>query len=225
MDHDLRIGDVERDDAARLLQEHLTAGRLDHEEFALRMEGALRATHRSQLDELFLDLPGRRPGATVPQQAAPLPAVAKPAHHPWFPYAIGALAVGSVVSGMALVHEAMDPDVIIQRGGRGGRHGHLPPEVIAEHLHFPWMPLLLFVLVVGTLAFVLARRATTPSTTAGPRPSEATLTGKQRAAIDREVRAGHRVRAIKLFREATGAGLKDATMVVSAWERRMKARG
>lgn len=57
-----RIGDAEREDAAELLREHLTAGRIDPAEFDERIGRALQARTQSELDALFLDLPGRRPG-------------------------------------------------------------------------------------------------------------------------------------------------------------------
>jgi len=57
-----RIGDAERDDAVSLLQEHLTAGRLDNAEFDERLSSALQARTLGQLTPLFADLPGRRPG-------------------------------------------------------------------------------------------------------------------------------------------------------------------
>ncbi len=58
----LRIGDAERDDAAELLREHLSAGRLRLDEFDERLGQALAARTQPELDALFTDLPGRRPG-------------------------------------------------------------------------------------------------------------------------------------------------------------------
>lgn len=83
----LRIGDAERDDAVQLLTDHLAAGRLDHDEFDERLGLALTAHTHGELDALFDDLPGRRPGqrpgATVAPvgfdpYTAPLPAAAVP---------------------------------------------------------------------------------------------------------------------------------------------------
>lgn len=68
----LRIGDVERDDAAELLREHLSAGRLQLDEFDERLGQALAARTQPELDVLFTDLPGRRPGqASAPASFAP----------------------------------------------------------------------------------------------------------------------------------------------------------
>lgn len=39
------------------------------------------------------------------------------------------------------------------------------------------------------------------------------------------IQAGKKIQAIKLYREATGTGLKDAKEAVEAYERNLKARG
>lgn len=53
----VRIGDVERDEAVSLLQEHHIAGRLSVEELDQRITSALTANTGSDIAELFLDLP------------------------------------------------------------------------------------------------------------------------------------------------------------------------
>lgn len=68
-----RIGDAERDEAVALLQEHMTAGRLDSTEFNDRLGIALQARTQHELLPLFADLPGRRPGDPVPPPAPVLP--------------------------------------------------------------------------------------------------------------------------------------------------------
>lgn len=60
-----RIGDAERDSATELLREHMAQGRLSADEFDERIEAALKARVASDLDPLFSDLPGPRPGQTV----------------------------------------------------------------------------------------------------------------------------------------------------------------
>jgi uncharacterized protein DUF1707 len=60
-----RIGDAERDRAAELLREHMAQGRLTPDEFDERIEAALTAKVASDLDPLFNDLPGPRPGQAV----------------------------------------------------------------------------------------------------------------------------------------------------------------
>jgi len=60
-----RIGDAERDSAAELLREHMAQGRLSAEEFDERIDAALKARVAGDLDPLFSDLPGPRPGQGV----------------------------------------------------------------------------------------------------------------------------------------------------------------
>lgn len=70
-----RIGDAERDRAAELLREHMAQGRLTAEEFDERIDAALKAKVASDLDPLFTDLPGPRPGqglaTTQPYEVPP----------------------------------------------------------------------------------------------------------------------------------------------------------
>lgn len=64
----LRIGDVERDQAAEELSSHFAAGRLDHAEFESRLSAAYAAKTGADLDPLFADLPGHQ--VQVPAQPA-----------------------------------------------------------------------------------------------------------------------------------------------------------
>jgi hypothetical protein len=70
-----RIGDAERDRAAERLRDHLAEGRLDQIEFDDRLTRALTARTQADLDPLFTDLPGPKPGQAVaptsPYQAPP----------------------------------------------------------------------------------------------------------------------------------------------------------
>lgn len=93
-----RIGDAQRDRAAELLRDHLAEGRLDQMEFDERLTRALTARTQADLDPLFTDLPGPRPGgssvapafqappwqqpARAVQPAAPAPVPAK-SGYPW----------------------------------------------------------------------------------------------------------------------------------------------
>lgn len=54
---EIRIGDAERNEAVRLLGEHFEAGRLSQDEHSERVDKALQATSRKNLDALFTDLP------------------------------------------------------------------------------------------------------------------------------------------------------------------------
>jgi uncharacterized membrane protein len=81
-----RIGDVERDSAAELLREHMAQGRLSAEEFDERIDAALKARVATDLDPLFSDLPGPRPGqgvaTTQPYGTSPWQQPAGPAPAP-----------------------------------------------------------------------------------------------------------------------------------------------
>jgi hypothetical protein len=57
-----RIGDAERDQATTYLREALAQGRLEQDEFDERLDRALRAKTQADLDPLFRDLPGPKPG-------------------------------------------------------------------------------------------------------------------------------------------------------------------
>jgi uncharacterized protein DUF1707 len=57
----LRIGNDEREAAIKALDEHLTAGRLDAEEYGQRVAQASIARTREGIDELFTDLPAPHP--------------------------------------------------------------------------------------------------------------------------------------------------------------------
>lgn len=62
---ELRIGTAEREQAAALLGEHFSAGRLDTGEFDDRVRRAYQARTTAELAVLFGDLPGNRPGVPI----------------------------------------------------------------------------------------------------------------------------------------------------------------
>lgn len=70
---DVRIGDAERDEAVRLLREHLVAGRIDYGEFEERMTQALQARRQGEVLALFTDLPGRKPVGDDPAREEDTP--------------------------------------------------------------------------------------------------------------------------------------------------------
>lgn len=61
----LRIGDADRERAQALLADHYAAGRLDKDEYDLRLDQIWAARTRAELAPVFTDLPGasRPPGA------------------------------------------------------------------------------------------------------------------------------------------------------------------
>jgi len=74
----IRISDPEREDALRMLDEHMSSGRLDLEEYGERTAKVVAAKTRGQVSELFADLPDPRPAFGQPAPpatvSAPLPA-------------------------------------------------------------------------------------------------------------------------------------------------------
>ncbi|WP_424188323.1 DUF1707 domain-containing protein [Actinokineospora sp. G85] len=72
---DVRVGNLEREDAMRVLGEHFSAGRLQVHEYDERVGHATAATTRSELQVLFADLPAPYPPFMAPAVwSAPPPA-------------------------------------------------------------------------------------------------------------------------------------------------------
>ncbi|MFI9385180.1 DUF1707 domain-containing protein [Kutzneria sp. NPDC052558] len=78
---DMRIGDTEREQALAALGEHMSAGRLDIDEYGERSAKVTAARTHRELVELFTDLPDPKPGSVPTPQpaAAPQPPAAVPA--------------------------------------------------------------------------------------------------------------------------------------------------
>jgi hypothetical protein len=72
---ELRIGDIERDEALRALGEHMRVGRLDVDEYGDRAAQLGAARTRGDLNRLFADLPEPHPLGTsaMPAVQAPPP--------------------------------------------------------------------------------------------------------------------------------------------------------
>jgi hypothetical protein len=68
MNGEIRIGDAERERAAAVLGDHYAAGRLDHSEYAERLDAVWTARTRADLDVLFGDLPRLVPEAPARQR-------------------------------------------------------------------------------------------------------------------------------------------------------------
>jgi hypothetical protein len=74
---ELRIGTREREEAVKILGEHLSEGRLQVDEYEERVSEAVEARTRGELRPLFRDLPGPYPSFMAPPvrpvQAVPVP--------------------------------------------------------------------------------------------------------------------------------------------------------
>ncbi|NIH85499.1 DUF1707 domain-containing protein [Amycolatopsis granulosa] len=75
---DLRIGDHDRESALKVLGEHLSAGRLDLDEYGDRSAKVTAARTRRDLAGLFADLPEPHPVFETPVQPVAAPVVKKP---------------------------------------------------------------------------------------------------------------------------------------------------
>ncbi|ONM46587.1 hypothetical protein B0T44_16230 [Nocardia donostiensis] len=100
-DRDLRVSDAEREHVGELLQRAVGLGMLSLGEFTERMDTALAAKTRGELNSVLIDLPGVR---LVGEPVTPRP----PYHHPHVPHsrtqpgAAAAAAMGAVVPGAVL---------------------------------------------------------------------------------------------------------------------------
>ena len=75
----VRVGDVERNSAITALGEHMTAGRLDIDEYGRRSAEANSARTVTDLQQLFVDLPAPHPA--MPGGITPLAAPAAALQH------------------------------------------------------------------------------------------------------------------------------------------------
>jgi hypothetical protein len=69
---EIRISDSEREDALGKLNEHMSAGRLDLDEYGERSARVVTAKTRGELLDLFGDLPEPKPTFGQPRPAAPV---------------------------------------------------------------------------------------------------------------------------------------------------------
>lgn len=87
MNDRLRIGDAERDDAARELGEHFALGRISVDEHAERLELIWSARTRADLEPAFRDLPRPGSGRAAPSAAPSAASTAVSSARGWWPEA------------------------------------------------------------------------------------------------------------------------------------------
>jgi hypothetical protein len=97
---DLRLGTAEREEASAALAEHFAAGRLDHDEYAERLDLIWAAKVNSDLTPLFRDLPDPSPARGATRRA---PAAASPRRRGRVPFPVAAL-IALVVAAVVLTH-------------------------------------------------------------------------------------------------------------------------
>ena len=82
---EIRIGDTEREAAMTALGEHMSAGRLDVDEYGERSAKVVAAKTRGELLEIFADLPDPRPVFGTPQPVRQAPQYGQPTPNPDHP--------------------------------------------------------------------------------------------------------------------------------------------
>ena len=93
----MRIGDLERESAARALGEHFAAGRLTKEEFDERADRAWKARTGAELRPLFADLPAPHPGTRMTSAPSGASAPSRPAGRRFPVVPVFLLALGLVL--------------------------------------------------------------------------------------------------------------------------------
>lgn len=133
----LRIGDAEREEALRALGEHMSAGRLDIDEYGDRSARVAATRTRNDLIALFTDLPAPRPSFRTAAPASPdSPVPAPRSGRRMLPGEItgpiiaatwvSAMFIGPAVGASWLFGLAIAVSIILgsltRKGGCGGRH-------------------------------------------------------------------------------------------------------
>jgi Domain of unknown function (DUF1707) len=125
-EQDLRISDVERDQAAADLGEHYAQGRLTTEEHRERLDSIWAARTRRELSPIFADLPGR----TFPAPRRPATRTAPPRRSGWrrIPLPLLVLLVVlvavAVVANLPLILIGIGVWFLLSRGSCGARTHH-----------------------------------------------------------------------------------------------------
>lgn len=230
----MRIGGVERDDAISLLQEHLAAGRLDSTEFDDRIGKALSAKTGTELDGLFSDLPGRRPGQSD-AGSAPSPYGQQQANpYGASPYDTSNPYGANPGQGAELANPYGEST------GAASPYSATPPQ--QRHQQFHWMAPGVLVPIAVVLCFILGwhlwflipiaaivgsqmsyhggRRRHRDRRQLGQQsapPALRQLGSEDAARITDLLHEGKKVHAVKAYREATGADLVTAKNAIDNW--------
>ncbi|WP_086660910.1 DUF1707 SHOCT-like domain-containing protein [Lentzea kentuckyensis] len=120
---DIRIGDTEREQALQVLGEHMSAGRIDVEEYGERSAKITTAKTRGELMALFHDLPDPRPQFAAPM--AMFPQQAKAPARTWEGMVVPVVGVAVVILFFAVIKNPLIflliPAVAIVWGQWNGR--------------------------------------------------------------------------------------------------------
>ncbi|MCC2592921.1 ribosomal protein L7/L12 [Tessaracoccus sp. OS52] len=196
-----RIGDAERDFAVQQLQEHHSQGRLDASEFEERMTLALQAKTAPELARLFRDLPGPNPGAPTPVPSPLPPQGFAPTFVPHPPVPNQAPPTPWYAQWWMIL---VAVGITASTGGRMG-------------MIVPMMAIWLWIVYPS----IAANRNRQAAAGQGRR----ILTEWERQQVIGELGRGRKIHAVKLYREFTGVGLKEAKDDVEAMQRQIEGRG
>jgi hypothetical protein len=116
----VRIGDAERDDAARALGEHFAVGRLDREEYDERMDVVLAARTWGDLAPVFRDLPS--PTASAPRPVSPPAAGRGHFRPPFLPVLLILIGVSVLVGSWWVFWIGLAGFLIARRASRRSRY-------------------------------------------------------------------------------------------------------
>ena len=120
---DIRIGDTERQQALQVLGEHMSAGRIDVDEYGERSAKVTVAKTRGELMALFYDLPDPRPQFVTPMEM--FPKVSRPPERRWEGAVVPIVGVAVVIAFFVLVKNPLIflliPAVAIVWGQWNGR--------------------------------------------------------------------------------------------------------
>ncbi len=106
----LRVSDAERTEVADRLSANYSDGRLDQAEFDRRLDLAMKATTRADLDALFADLPGGAPSG--PDQPQPIGPGRPPRRRYGLGFIIAVIAIVAILS-HGLAHFFVVPWLLI----------------------------------------------------------------------------------------------------------------
>lgn len=118
----VRVGDDERDAAARQLGEHYASGRLERWEYDERLDAALAAKTRGELARVFRDLPGAVPAV----RPKPPPRAGRPRgfRPPLFPLVLILIGVAVFTDAWWVLLVGLGAVLLLRRaGGRASACG------------------------------------------------------------------------------------------------------
>ena len=203
-DEHIRVGDRERDQAVARLQECHAEGRLTVEELQERIQAALAAKTGGDIDKLFVDLPGGSPQRE--SQVGTTPSMQE---------TYGLSNLGSPGEGLVSYESSQESAKNKPWYNQAWVFwGVIILVMTSRGILWPLVPIVIFAMVIAPKLSRSRNRRT-----ALPPVQPRQLTFQERDRVMREIEAGRKIHAIKLYREFTGADLRTAKNTIDAWGR------